>query len=88
MEKEEEDRRREAAIASTPCLRPNFKPKGVTQHQLEKFRVSTLFNPIHFSSFFTLPTFKTIDNFRFFQHFETWVYVVLLLRLIVGVLLC
>ncbi|KAG2384329.1 hypothetical protein LR48_Vigan10g204200 [Vigna angularis] len=38
MEKEEEDRRREAAIASTPCLRPNFKPKGVTQHQLEKFR--------------------------------------------------
>ncbi|KAK7364832.1 hypothetical protein VNO80_13576 [Phaseolus coccineus] len=38
MEKEEEDRRREAAIASTPCLRPNFNPKGVTQLQLQKFR--------------------------------------------------
>ncbi|XP_027357537.1 uncharacterized protein LOC113866935 [Abrus precatorius] len=39
MEKEEEDRRREAAIASTPSLQPNFNSKGVvTQHQLQKFR--------------------------------------------------
>ncbi|TKY45898.1 hypothetical protein E2542_SST30068 [Spatholobus suberectus] len=39
MEKEdEEDRIREAAIASTPSLQPNFNPKGVTQHQLSKFR--------------------------------------------------
>lgn len=66
---EEEDRRREAAIASTPCLRPNFNPKGVTQHQLQKFRVSTLFNSIHFSSFFTFSTFKKIENFRFFSAF-------------------
>ncbi|XP_045818153.1 uncharacterized protein LOC123910905 [Trifolium pratense] len=38
MEKEEEDRRREAAISSSPCLQPNFNPKGVTQDQLSKFR--------------------------------------------------
>lgn len=38
MEKEEEDRRREAAISSTPCLQPNFNPKGVSQDQLSKFR--------------------------------------------------
>ncbi|KHN41494.1 hypothetical protein glysoja_044667, partial [Glycine soja] len=38
MEKEEEDRRREAAIASSSCLRPNFNPKGITQDQLSKFR--------------------------------------------------
>ncbi|KAG4969574.1 hypothetical protein JHK85_035995 [Glycine max] len=41
MEKEEEDRRREAAIASSSCLRPNFNPKGITQDQLSKFRVGT-----------------------------------------------
>ncbi|XP_020239256.1 uncharacterized protein LOC109818235 [Cajanus cajan] len=35
---EEEDRKREAAIASTPLLQPNFNPKGITQHQLSKFR--------------------------------------------------
>ncbi|CAJ1947472.1 unnamed protein product [Sphenostylis stenocarpa] len=40
MEKEEEDRRREAAMASSPCLRPNFNPKGITQHQLQKFRTT------------------------------------------------
>ncbi|KAK4284204.1 hypothetical protein QN277_001067 [Acacia crassicarpa] len=38
MEKEEEDRRREAAIASTPCLRPNFASRGLTSQQLSKFR--------------------------------------------------
>ncbi|KAK2366263.1 hypothetical protein QL285_079664 [Trifolium repens] len=38
MEKEEEDRRREAAISSSPCLQPNFNPKAVTQDQLSKFR--------------------------------------------------
>ncbi|CAK8533207.1 unnamed protein product [Lathyrus sativus] len=38
MEKEEEDRRREAAISSSPCLQPNFNPKRVTQDQLSKFR--------------------------------------------------
>ncbi|KAL2335257.1 hypothetical protein Fmac_016470 [Flemingia macrophylla] len=35
---EEEDRKREAAIASTPCLQPNFNRKGVSQVQLSKFR--------------------------------------------------
>ncbi|KAI4352207.1 hypothetical protein L6164_006480 [Bauhinia variegata] len=38
MEKKEEDRRREAAIASTPCLQPNFNTKGVTKEQLAKVR--------------------------------------------------
>ncbi|KAL4652089.1 hypothetical protein ACB092_01G207900 [Castanea dentata] len=44
MEKKEEqqeleDERREAAIASTPSLQPNFKPKrGITQAQLSKFQ--------------------------------------------------
>ncbi|XP_028779970.1 uncharacterized protein LOC114736346 [Neltuma alba] len=38
MEKEEEDRRREAAIASTPCLRPNFAARGLTSEQLLRFR--------------------------------------------------
>jgi len=52
MEKEEEDRRREAAISSTPCLQPNFNPKGVSQDQLSKFRVSILFFPFQFSSIF------------------------------------
>ncbi|KAE9619900.1 hypothetical protein Lalb_Chr02g0158161 [Lupinus albus] len=37
--REEEEERREAAIASTPCLQPNFKPKGsLTNHHLSKFR--------------------------------------------------
>ncbi|KAF8010200.1 hypothetical protein BT93_J0974 [Corymbia citriodora subsp. variegata] len=35
---EEEDVRREAAIASTPALRPNFKSPGVTKDQLSKFQ--------------------------------------------------
>ncbi|GAB4832325.1 hypothetical protein Ancab_006339 [Ancistrocladus abbreviatus] len=34
----EDDERREAAIASNPCLRPNFKPPGITQNQLNKFQ--------------------------------------------------
>ncbi|PSR87829.1 Protein FAM204A like [Actinidia chinensis var. chinensis] len=34
---EDEDERREAAIASRPSL-PNYKPSGVTQSQLAKFR--------------------------------------------------
>ncbi|KAL5743326.1 hypothetical protein ACOSQ2_026442 [Xanthoceras sorbifolium] len=37
MEKEE-DERREAAIASTQFLQPNFKPKRLTQDQLSKFQ--------------------------------------------------
>lgn len=37
-----EDVRREAAISSTPVLRPNFKSKGVTQNQLSKFQVLKL----------------------------------------------
>lgn len=49
MEKEEEDRRREAAISSSPCLQPNFNPKGVTQDQLSKFRVGTLLISFQFS---------------------------------------
>nr|KYP42695.1 hypothetical protein KK1_035881 [Cajanus cajan] len=51
---EEEDRKREAAIASTPLLQPNFNPKGITQHQLSKFRVGTLFASSLFSCFFIL----------------------------------
>ncbi|OIV90145.1 hypothetical protein TanjilG_01599 [Lupinus angustifolius] len=36
---EEEEERREAAIASTPCLQPNFNPKGpLTKDHLSKFR--------------------------------------------------
>ncbi|KAK9194529.1 hypothetical protein WN944_005236 [Citrus x changshan-huyou] len=35
----EEDERREAAIASSQYLQPNFKVKGVTQDQLSKFQV-------------------------------------------------
>ncbi|KAK1363618.1 Plastid hexose transporter [Heracleum sosnowskyi] len=37
---EEEDSRREAAIASTPSLRPDFKPNNtkITQSQLAKFQ--------------------------------------------------
>ncbi|PON39614.1 hypothetical protein TorRG33x02_342280 [Trema orientale] len=39
MEKvEEEDERREAAIASTPSLQPDFKPNGLKQTQLSKFQ--------------------------------------------------
>ncbi|KAH9675718.1 hypothetical protein KPL70_018907 [Citrus sinensis] len=34
----EEDERREAAIASSQYLQPNFKVKGVTQDQLSKFQ--------------------------------------------------
>ncbi|KAK9272747.1 hypothetical protein L1049_003124 [Liquidambar formosana] len=37
-EEEEEVDRREAAIASTPSLQPNFKPVGVTHDQLTKFQ--------------------------------------------------
>ncbi|XP_022759943.1 uncharacterized protein LOC111306309 [Durio zibethinus] len=37
-EEEEEDNRREASIASTLCLQPNFKPVGVTRQQLSKFQ--------------------------------------------------
>ncbi|KAL1536926.1 hypothetical protein AAHA92_29500 [Salvia divinorum] len=37
--REEADERREAAIASAACLRPNFKPKsGITESQLSKFQ--------------------------------------------------
>ncbi|KAL3719440.1 hypothetical protein ACJRO7_004409 [Eucalyptus globulus] len=35
---EEEDVRREAAIASAPSLQPNFKSPGVTKDQLSKFQ--------------------------------------------------
>jgi hypothetical protein len=36
---EEEDEKREEAIASNPSLQPNFKPKRVTQDQLSKLQV-------------------------------------------------
>lgn len=36
---DKEDERKEAAIASTPALQPNFNPKGITQNQLSKFQV-------------------------------------------------
>lgn len=42
MEKEnleEEDERREAAIASTPSLQPDFKLSRLRQTQLSKFQV-------------------------------------------------
>jgi hypothetical protein len=61
MEKEEEDRRREAAISSSPCLQPNFNPKAVTQDQLSKFRVSIILN-FHF---FFFNVFH-IENFSVF----------------------
>uniref|UniRef100_A0A5B7BWL7 Uncharacterized protein n=1 Tax=Davidia involucrata TaxID=16924 RepID=A0A5B7BWL7_DAVIN len=35
---EEEDERREAAIASASSLQPNFKPFGITKPQLAKFQ--------------------------------------------------
>ncbi|ONK81725.1 uncharacterized protein A4U43_C01F32250 [Asparagus officinalis] len=34
----DDDRRREAALASTPLFQPNFKSSKVTQAQLDKFR--------------------------------------------------
>ncbi|KAL5581828.1 hypothetical protein UlMin_014270 [Ulmus minor] len=34
----EEDERREAALASTPFLQPDFNPKGVNHKQLSKFQ--------------------------------------------------
>ncbi|XVF20765.1 hypothetical protein REPUB_Repub12eG0031300 [Reevesia pubescens] len=37
-EEKEEENRREVAIASTLCLQSNFKPVGVTLHQLSKFQ--------------------------------------------------
>lgn len=39
---EEEDERREAAIASAPALQPNFKSSGVTKDQISKFQVKFL----------------------------------------------
>ncbi|XP_021801448.1 uncharacterized protein LOC110745635 [Prunus avium] len=37
-EPDKEDERKEAAIASTPCLQPNYKPRRITQDQLSKFQ--------------------------------------------------
>ncbi|KAA3474590.1 protein FAM204A [Gossypium australe] len=37
-QEEDEDNRRETAIASTRSLQPNFKPVGVTPQQLSKFQ--------------------------------------------------
>ncbi|XP_057949951.1 uncharacterized protein LOC131144961 isoform X2 [Malania oleifera] len=34
----EEDKRREAAIASSPSLQPNFKSESVTEDQISKFQ--------------------------------------------------
>lgn len=42
-EKEEEDERRETAIASTPSLQHTFNPRGVSQNQLSKFQVFFFF---------------------------------------------
>ncbi|XP_010265069.1 PREDICTED: uncharacterized protein LOC104602906 [Nelumbo nucifera] len=38
MEAEEEEERREAAIAVTPALQPNFQSASVTKEQLDKFK--------------------------------------------------
>jgi hypothetical protein len=63
MEKEEEeDCRREAAISSSLSLQPNFNPKGVTQDQLSKFRVSIILN-FHYLFFYT---FSTLNFFLLF----------------------
>lgn len=63
MEGEGEDQRREAAIASTPCLQPNFNSRGLTKEQLAKFRVLYYFacNSI-------------IHGFSFFGYFVIWVF--------------
>ncbi|THG23770.1 hypothetical protein TEA_011660 [Camellia sinensis var. sinensis] len=45
MEDEEEDERREAAIATRASLQPNFKPDGVSQSQLSKFQVGIAYEP-------------------------------------------
>ncbi|PRQ39228.1 hypothetical protein RchiOBHm_Chr4g0422841 [Rosa chinensis] len=37
-EVDKEEERKEAAIASTAVLQPNFKPRGITQDQLSKFQ--------------------------------------------------
>lgn len=44
---EDSDSRREAAIASTPSLHPDFKPKNtkITHSQLAKFQVITSISP-------------------------------------------
>ncbi|KMT18569.1 hypothetical protein BVRB_2g027030 isoform A [Beta vulgaris subsp. vulgaris] len=34
----DEDQRKEAAISSNPCLRPNYKSSAISQDQLAKFR--------------------------------------------------
>jgi hypothetical protein len=60
MEKEEEDRRREAAISSSPCLQPNFNPKAVTQDQLSKFRVSIILNFHFFFNVFHIENFSVL----------------------------
>jgi hypothetical protein len=63
MEKEEEeDCRREAAISSSLSLQPNFNPKGVTQDQLSKFRVSIILN-----SQFSLFIFLYVFHIEFFS---------------------
>lgn len=41
MEEDSDDERREAAIASTSPLQPNFNPSGITHAQLTKFQVLT-----------------------------------------------
>ncbi|KAF7131983.1 hypothetical protein RHSIM_Rhsim09G0050100 [Rhododendron simsii] len=38
MEEDSDDERREAAIASTPPLQPNFNPSGITHAQHTKFQ--------------------------------------------------
>ncbi|XP_073002761.1 uncharacterized protein [Typha latifolia] len=37
-EEEEDDTRREAALAATPLLDPSFKPSKLSQSQLDKFK--------------------------------------------------
>jgi hypothetical protein len=44
MEEEgDEDRRREAAIAATPVLQPNFQAESVSHEQLQKLKVLLIF---------------------------------------------
>ena len=73
MEKvEEEDERREAALASTPSLQPDFKLTALKQSQLSKFQVffsiTPFLNNLIFLSNFII-VYLRMDRFFFFWYF-------------------
>lgn len=59
-EEGDDDARREAALAATRLLDPNFKPSKLTQSQLDKFKVILFFSP---------PLFFCFVKFFFFFFF-------------------